>query len=254
MAIFRTSGRRFGRRPLRKSVKARRLLRPRVSLRDARALSGLPTRPPSFYVPGSSPGLHRETLVTTLRYSDNINLAYPGGVGGIVGNIFRMNSAFDPDFTGTGHQPLYFDQFAAVYGQYTVLSAKLTVTFASTSHDTDAVPKGPYAIGITGNNSGTFASTTSGLQEAEKSVYTLLARDDAGPAIKTLTLDYVPQRDIGLPPTDDTIGASISSNPLKPFWAYVWFGDVGGVAANMNIQVTLEQKIKFWAQGFTAAS
>ena len=40
-----------------------------------------------------------------------------------------MNSLFDPDFTGTGHQPYYFDQFATIYQRYTVIGSKLTATF-----------------------------------------------------------------------------------------------------------------------------
>jgi hypothetical protein len=34
--------------------------------------------------------------------------------------IWRLNSLFDPDYSGTGHQPLGFDQWAAFYGSYTV--------------------------------------------------------------------------------------------------------------------------------------
>ena len=39
---------------------------------------------------------------------------------GIAKQYMRMNSLFDPDQTGTGHQPYYFDQFAALYNRYTV--------------------------------------------------------------------------------------------------------------------------------------
>ncbi len=44
---------------------------------------------------------------------------------------FRMNSTFDPDFTGVGHQPLGRDQFAGVlYNKYRVHSVKLWVAFS----------------------------------------------------------------------------------------------------------------------------
>jgi len=41
---------------------------------------------------------------------------------------FRANSCFDPDYTGIGHQPMYFDNLAAVYQRYRVIGCKITVT------------------------------------------------------------------------------------------------------------------------------
>lgn len=40
---------------------------------------------------------------------------------------FSMNSLFDPDFTGTGAQPEYFDQLAALYNRYRVYGAAIKV-------------------------------------------------------------------------------------------------------------------------------
>lgn len=36
---------------------------------------------------------------------------------------FSCNGMFDPDITSFGHQPLYFDQLAAVYNHYTVFKS-----------------------------------------------------------------------------------------------------------------------------------
>ena len=41
--------------------------------------------------------------------------------------LFRANSLFDPDLTGTGHQPLGFDEWAKFYRRYCVLGSKITV-------------------------------------------------------------------------------------------------------------------------------
>jgi hypothetical protein len=59
-----------------------------------------------------------------LRYSDQINVGNP--LGGSVYN-FRANSLYDPNKTGTGHQPLGFDQMAEKYNHYVVLGAKIYV-------------------------------------------------------------------------------------------------------------------------------
>lgn len=33
---------------------------------------------------------------------------------------WRLNSIYDPDYTGTGHQPMWYDQFSALYRKYRV--------------------------------------------------------------------------------------------------------------------------------------
>ena len=63
-----------------------------------------------------------DEFITTIRYVDVYTLT--SASNGIAKQYMRMNSLFDPDQTGTGHQPYYFDQFAALYNRYTVLGSK----------------------------------------------------------------------------------------------------------------------------------
>jgi len=46
---------------------------------------------------------------------------------------FRCNSLFDPDYTGTGHQPYRFDQLATFYSRYRVIDFRWKVIFNSSS-------------------------------------------------------------------------------------------------------------------------
>ena len=69
-----------------------------------------------------------DEFITTIRYVDVYTLT--SASNGIAKQYMRMNSLFDPDQTGTGHQPYYFDQFAALYNRYTVLGSKLTAEFS----------------------------------------------------------------------------------------------------------------------------
>ncbi len=46
--------------------------------------------------------------------------------------IFQLNNTFDPNQTGTGHQPRGRDELAAIYNEYTVLRAKWKVEFLTT--------------------------------------------------------------------------------------------------------------------------
>lgn len=77
------------------------------------------------------------TLITSKRtvqfpypYGNLLSEAAPGA--GFVWS-YRMNSLFDPDFTGIGLQPLGFDQFSALYGRYAVVSASFEVSFSNTT-------------------------------------------------------------------------------------------------------------------------
>jgi len=68
-------------------------------------------------------------LSMVLSYSDFVAIASAAGVIGT--QKFRCNGLFDPDVTGTGHQPLYFDNFMAIYDHFTVTKSKLTWKFCN---------------------------------------------------------------------------------------------------------------------------
>lgn len=74
-------------------------------------------------------------LVTTMRYVDTKTLNPSAGAAD---HIFRLNSIFDPDSTGVGHQPAYHDQWDGLYANYRVLACKYQVTFISSINSTDA--------------------------------------------------------------------------------------------------------------------
>lgn len=42
-------------------------------------------------------------------------------------HVYSANGCYDPDITGTGHQPLGFDQHMEQYDHYTVVGSKITV-------------------------------------------------------------------------------------------------------------------------------
>jgi len=63
-----------------------------------------------------------------MRYFENeLSFSTTGGVPG--GYVFSANGLFDPNITGTGHQPMGFDQMMTFYNQATVVHAKITVDF-----------------------------------------------------------------------------------------------------------------------------
>ncbi len=55
---------------------------------------------------------------------------------------FSCNGLFDPNTTGVGHQPVYFDQLTPIYNHYTVM--KSFIVFRITSTGTNDLMAGGY--------------------------------------------------------------------------------------------------------------
>lgn len=65
-------------------------------------------------------------LRNTVTYAETVNIGLTTGAYGQY--IFSCNGLYDPNITGTGHQPLYFDQLSGIYNHYTVLNSRISVT------------------------------------------------------------------------------------------------------------------------------
>jgi len=86
-------------------------------------------------------------------------------VAGAMGTyVWSCNGLYDPDITGTGHQPLYFDQMALIYNHYHVIGAKIKIQVQTTEE-----VLGP-CIGCLwiDDNSTTSASTIDAVAEQDR--------------------------------------------------------------------------------------
>lgn len=80
-------------------------------------------------------GPFRPKLNTKLVYTDVLTVGAP--IAGVVGTEqdYRLNSVFDPDFTGGAKQPLYFDQVAPLYRRYIVHGVRVRLIWSNPSAD-----------------------------------------------------------------------------------------------------------------------
>lgn len=78
----------------------------------------------------TSSGFPRQ-LYTKLNYVETFQLVSTSG--SIATRTIHANSLFDPDVTGVGKQPYYFDQFAALYNAYCVYGSKIKIIASSDS-------------------------------------------------------------------------------------------------------------------------
>jgi len=180
-----------------------------------------------------------DQLKIKLKYSELLVLT--SLVGAVTSNAFRMNSIFDPNQTGTGHQPYAFDQWAAMYSKYCVLGSKLTATFTQSGNT-----GGPWDVGVIGDGDASIASLPSTNRETADSDTKVLAVSTGSNNVIKCSTTYSPWKRLGLAYTDDTVQGATTSNPTQPWYGVVWCADmVGPASSNVFCKVDMEFTVLF---------
>lgn len=99
-----------------------------------------------------------DKFTTRLRYVDQIQL--DANASTISAYVYRANDLYDPDVTGTGHQPNPFDQMMQFYRTACVIGSRIKVTANILSTTQDSTPC-PYVC-ILKSATGTEAVSLSG--------------------------------------------------------------------------------------------
>lgn len=178
------------------------------------------------------------TILTKLRYCEQ--LRYTSTAGAVNGYVFAANGIFDPDISGTGHQPMYRDNYAALYDQYVVIGSKITVTMTNLSTTATAV------FGINGDDDSAGSATVATKMEQNNSVWTQLGPLGSGSDTKTLTCTFEPNRDFGVDAKADGASATVvGANPTE-LWCYQVFAAANNAAtAALEFSVEIDYTVKF---------
>lgn len=82
-----------------------------------------------------------QTYTTTLKYCQRVTFDSNLDGQSLI-QTFSANSCYDPDSTGTGHQPMNFDQLCGVNGfftKYTVIGSKICVQMLTSQNNNSIV-------------------------------------------------------------------------------------------------------------------
>lgn len=85
-------------------------------------------------VPRNIPHGYNNNYTVRLTYSDCVNITF-SGAGGSASRYFSLNSIYDPDASGGGHQPLMRDLWASQYDYYAVLSTSYHIEAYNCAYD-----------------------------------------------------------------------------------------------------------------------
>lgn len=83
------------------------------------------------------------------RYAETFT--FTTGTGGVMGThqVMRLNNLWDPNYTGTGHQPYGFDQTYLLYSKYQVKRVKVTLIWSTTGGSAEVM--GAYKVQCNAN-------------------------------------------------------------------------------------------------------
>lgn len=115
-----------------------------------------------------------QKMIMTHKYFECQDITNTAGSTGTYN--FRANSMFDPNITGTGHQPYYFDQMSAIYNHFFVLGSKITVTV---QHDVTTNSTAVACVYL--NDDTTVTPTYYALQEQNKARFVTIPTGSNNP-------------------------------------------------------------------------
>lgn len=184
-----------------------------------------------------------QTYRTKLRYVYH-NVFQLAGVTDLV---FRAGSVFDPEFAVGGHQPMYYDQLAALYQHYIVHKSNITVY--ATGYGILAAPTASTTtLCLRGDDAGTSTSTTKTtiMEHAGTKFVKFPAWNVGNSVTKKLTMSYDKNKVFKNFKNAD-LQAPVTGNPTED-WYYILSGwtDSGPVNQNLWLDVVIDYDVEFF--------
>lgn len=154
--------------------------------------------------------------------------------------VFNLNSLFDPDQTGGGHQPYGYDNLTAIYKKYRVISCGWRIT-------TTSATSVPIQLGTMPTNAGILPVNFAELKEQPRSRY-VIQNPGANSAVVSGKA-YMPSvvgRTKHQYMSDDRFQAEFNANPLEAIQLQVHTADANGTLTTAVVNVILEFTAEFF--------
>lgn len=186
-----------------------------------------------------SPGqICADRMFVKMIYTQNLNFA---AISQTQSYVFRGNSIFDPDYTGTGQQPTGYDQLATLYTRYRVHGSKMKAEFVTVS---STVPT-QYVIVPTSNPLVYATPVMSRLPYARRRI----AATSAGQPLSTLKTYMSTKKIFGLKTlgAETDYSAATGSNPAFDWYWHVSADSIDGASSiAFQAQITITYYVEWW--------
>lgn len=215
------------RKPRAAGRKSNRARKGNVAMKDSRPNSynnniSVPTMP-----------IFQNRVLKRLNYSESVALTHtlfgPGTY------IYSTNGLYDPNITGTGHQPMGFDQMMVFYEHYVVTRMKAYVTFSNKAAF-------PVTVALSLNAANTSPSDSSALQEGGYIVKDRLTAAGTQGSVKTLSIFVNNKKfEVATNILDvDEFKGNVAANPVEQTYLDITSWDPDGKGGDLICEVYLE--------------
>lgn len=169
-------------------------------------------------------------MVTALKYSGEISINPVVGNAGV--HVFSMNGMYDPDITGTGHQPRGFDQLMALYSQYTVIGCKIKTDYIVASAEV-------IRCGITPMSTSVPYITVNDYRESRATNQKVINESTAANRDRSIYHKMNPTKWLGKtkPLSDGELSGTSAANPVNQAYWHLW---CGGFQSSDPSSITVE--------------
>lgn len=156
--------------------------------------------------------------------------------------MFAINSAFDPDYSGTGHQPRDFDTWATIYAKYRVRRVLAEVEVRQrASHG--------ISVCMVPSNSATSLTAADNPHELPRAVW--MGVTGSSQPIAKAREAFDPAAILGMTKTeflgDDSTAALVTASPSQVVYLHVFAMQVDGTTAcDFEISLRLRMEIEFY--------
>jgi len=164
--------------------------------------------------------------------------------------VFALNSLFDPDYTGSGHQPRDFDTWASVYAKYRVLEVLCEV---------DVRQRAAHGISVccVPSNSPTALTVTDYPQELPRAVRLGITGSYQPTCKATFKVDI--RAVLGMTEEefrgDDNTAAAVSTSPSQAVYLHVFAAQLDGTTMiDYEHTVRLRMRCEFYDRKTLAPS
>lgn len=179
------------------------------------------------------------SIIVPMRYCVNRTLTSTTGATG--SKVYRANGIYAPEYTDSGHQPMFSDQWGAIYNFYTVLGAKIRVTLKGTSTYSTVVC-------LQGSSTPTLSSGVNTFLEQNNGVHTIVGNTYCEP--QTMEITYSPLENTGQEVKNDgssmtAVGADPSAGEGTYYFGLLYNTSDAASTSTMDIIVEIEYTVKY---------
>lgn len=177
-----------------------------------------------------------QRYICKMKYAEQVKVTGPGGAG-LAAFRFNLNSIYDPNRTGIGHQPYGYDQLSGLYNRYRVVKCSYVISAYNLASDGDG-----YSI-VAALPANEQVNLVGGVAEAQENPRCKFITQSPGGGLKVLRgTVYLPSL-VGRNKTqymsDDRYQATYGSDPNELAILNVFAGAMDGEALTNTMQLNV---------------